>query len=356
MSLIVSEKKKILYAVLNWGLGHATRSLPIIQYLKKKGHQLHIASDGLALQFLKKECQGFTFSSLPGYDVHYADTRLFVGMIKQGPKILSAIRKERKIIKAYVEQNDIDLIISDSRFGCYDPKLPSFLIGHILQLPLSDPITNFAANKTLRRWINRFDRCWVPDHPPPRNLSGYLSHARLNVEKDYLGWLTNLEPQKGSKSYDLVAVLSGPEPLRSTFEKKIIEQLKEIEGQFLVIGGTPDARPEGFISPNIEYVPIATRTEMSAYLSKTEVVLGRSGYSSLMDWLLLGKKMIVVPTPSQPEQVFLAQELKNRNWAISQRQDKLNIRKAILGVKSVESPRFEDPKFSLFQNLIDQHV
>lgn len=352
----MSEKKKVLFCVLNWGLGHATRSLPVIQYIQKNGHSLHIASDGLSLQFLKNECPDATFIPLDGYEVNYADSRLLLGMIKQGPRILKAIRKENQQIKTYIQQNDIDLIISDCRFGCFDPRIPSFLIGHTLQLPLSDPITNFAANRTLRRWINRFDECWIPDLLPPQNLSGYLSGVRLNVEKKYLGWLTNLISLKVEKQYDLVAVLSGPEPLRASFEQEIILQLCAIDGQFMVIAGKPDAKPQIELPSNIKYVPLASREELSRYVSKTDVILGRSGYSSLMDWLLLGKKMIIVPTPNQPEQVFLAQRLKERHWAISQNQKELNIRKALDRVETITLPQFETSHFTLFEEIVGKII
>jgi UDP:flavonoid glycosyltransferase YjiC (YdhE family) len=348
--------KKVLFCVLNWGLGHATRSLPIIQYLQKNGHSLHIASDGLSLQFLKNECPDATFKPLKGYEVNYADTRLLLGMIKQGPRILKAVHKENQEIREYIEQHEIDLIISDCRFGCYDPRIPSYLIGHTLQLPLSDPITNFAANRTLRRWINRFDQCWIPDLQPPHNLSGYLSDARLNVKKKYIGWLTNLIPLTEEKKYRLIAVLSGPEPLRASFEQEIISQLGVIDGQFLVIGGKPDAKPSIPIPSNVAYVPIATREELSGYVSKTEVILGRSGYSSLMDWLLLGKKMIVVPTPSQPEQVFLAQRLEDRNWAVSQSQRKLDIQAGLNMVNRLNVPQMQKSNFTLFEEMVEKII
>lgn len=349
----MSAKKKILFAVLNWGLGHATRSLPIIRYLISSGHDLVIASDGIPLEFLKGELPSASFEELSGYNIDYSDTRLLVGMIRQGPKIVKAIKKEHAQTRQIVAKHKIDLIFSDSRFGCYHAKLNSFLIGHTLQVPTSDPVTSFAANKTLRRWINRFDTCLVPDIPAPGNLSGYLSDANLNIPKKYIGWLSDLDYEDSVSKYDLTVVLSGPEPQRSTLEKLVLDQLKSLEGQYLVIGGTTDVETPQELPQHITYISIADRKSMKQYINASHAVLSRSGYSSLMDWLRLGKSMIIVPTPGQPEQIYLAEILKQRKMAIAQRQDQLNIKAAIMGLSQLSETQNDTSQYEMFESVVD---
>lgn len=350
------RKKHILFCVLNWGLGHATRSLPVMEYLLEKGHQLTIASDGLALEFLRSENLDAGIETLNGYDVNYAETRPFRAMIKQGPRIFSAVRKEHRRVQEIVRRKEIDAVISDSRFGCFHDDLPSCLIGHTLQIRTKDPITSWAFNMMIRKWASRFDRCWVPDLPPPDHLSGFLSEAGLGIPKDYLGWLTNLRKKEMEMVYDLVAVLSGPEPARTQLERVVLDQLDRMEGRFLVIGGSPGKEKGPGLAAHIRYVPIASRLALSEYAAQAPVILGRSGYSSIMDWLLLEKKMIVIPTPGQLEQEYLADVLKEKNWAVSRVQGALDIRDAMKETERLSPPVFPGATASRFRPVVDQLI
>ncbi len=350
----MAAEKHILFCVLNWGLGHATRSLPLIHYLLNHGHRVTIASDGLALAFLQNENLSVEFEFLDGYDVNYAETRLFQAMVKQGPGILNAVRKEHQQVKEIVRRKGVDMIISDSRFGCYKKKIPSFLIGHTLQIQSKDPLTSLAVNKMIRKWTSRFDQCWVPDLPPPNHLSGYLSEASLKVPKEYLGWLTNLEHMDGQQDCDLVAVLSGPEPLRTELETIVLDQLGRMDGRFVVIGGKPDAGKDRAIAGHIEFIPMASRQELSRHVSRSGIVLGRSGYSSLMDWLMLGKQMIVVPTPGQPEQEYLAEVLSRKKWAVAQTQRTLDVPLALNQARQLSPPSFGRDASARFGGILEK--
>lgn len=350
----MAAEKHILFCVLNWGLGHATRSLPLIHHLLRRGHRLTIASDGLALAFLQNENLPVEFETLDGYDVIYAETRLFQAMVKQGPGILNTVIKEHRQVKEIVRRRQIDMILSDSRFGCYVKKIPSYIIGHILQIRSKDSLTSLAVNKMIRYWTAKFDCCWVPDLPPPDHLSGYLSEASLKVPKEYLGWLTNLETMEVQNDFDLVAVLSGPEPLRTDLEAIVLDQLGRMDGRFIVIGGKPDAGKDSEIPGHIEFKPMASRQELSWYVSRSEVVLCRSGYSSLMDWLMLGKKMIVIPTPGQPEQEYLAEVLSNKKWAVTQTQTTLDIPLALMQADQLSPPSFGRDSAERFGDILDE--
>jgi len=66
------KKRRILYAVLNWGLGHATRSLPVIRQLVKE-HDVIILSTGRSLELLKSEISGADFIDHPDYSVKYSN-------------------------------------------------------------------------------------------------------------------------------------------------------------------------------------------------------------------------------------------------------------------------------------------
>ena len=67
------KNKKIIVAPLNWGLGHATRCIPIINGLLENGFEPIIASDGVALELLKKEFPKLISFELPSYNIKYAE-------------------------------------------------------------------------------------------------------------------------------------------------------------------------------------------------------------------------------------------------------------------------------------------
>ena len=171
-------KKRILVAPLNWGLGHATRCIPIINALVQEGFVPIIASDGDALSLLRKEFPNLSSIELPSYNITYAKNgKMFkLKLIKDSPRLLKTIKAEKKAISGILEHNDIAGIISDNRLGVRNKNTPSVFITH--QLNVLSGTTTWLSTKMHQKFIKKFDACWVPDADGELNLSGKLGHTK----------------------------------------------------------------------------------------------------------------------------------------------------------------------------------
>ena len=218
-------KKKILIAPLNWGLGHATRCIPIIKALEENGFEPIIASDGVALALLKKEFPKLISIELPAYNIQYAENgkNFKWKLVAQLPKMVIAIKKEKAKIRKIVENYEIEGIISDNRLGVYSSRVPSVFITH--QLNVLSGKTSWLTTKLHLRYVSKFNTCWVPDVAGVENLSGKLGHIeKSNKQIKYIGPLSRIEKKSLPIKYDLLVLLSGPEPQRTLLEKRLIKE------------------------------------------------------------------------------------------------------------------------------------
>ena len=218
--------KRILIAPLNWGLGHATRCIPIINALLEFNFEPVIASDGKALEFLKKEFPELEFIELPSYNISYSKkgSHLKLKLLKDAPKILKAIKTEHNIVQDLIVKNNIYGIISDNRFGVYSKKVPSVYITH--QLNVLSGNTTFISTKLHQKTIKKFDECWVPDFKKNYSLSGVLGHSENPlIPTKYIGALSRFSKMSLQTKYDLMVLLSGPEPQRGLLEQKLFKEL-----------------------------------------------------------------------------------------------------------------------------------
>ena len=308
------EGQKILIAPLNWGLGHATRCLPIIDELSVR-NELIIGSDGLALEWIQHQRPALSYVTLPSYTFRYDSSRMWLNALRFGPNVISAIRQETEIIKEIVDQKNIDLIISDHRLGLYHGHVPSILIAHQLRIPFGTAFISKLVSKFQARYINRFNRCWIPDYNSSRRLSGTLSDLKLNIEKEYIGPLSRCRRlSKPKKKYDVAIFLSGPEPARTTLEKKLAKLRSWAHLKIILVRGTNILRsPEVWeAASHMEVIDLADAEMSNRFLNESAIIISRSGYSTIMDLDSLEKKAILIPTPGQPEQLYLAKYHQDR--------------------------------------------
>ena len=328
---------KIFFPVLNWGLGHASRSLPLIRNYIRQGHEVISASDGEALTMLRKELDGQMVLELPGYNILYGSKYMPFNMLRHGPNMLRTIRTEHELTKAIVKRHEIDCIISDNRYGCYHESKPSALITHQLQVFSGQKILDAYIRRQIRSWYQNFSEIWIPDQAPPGNITGELSGPKTDpIPKYYLGVISELHCHPSPGKYKAVAVISGPEPQRTNFEELVVEQLSALEGQYAIVRGKPDAEDQIVIKDNLTIFPYMTRAELSALLQETEIVISRSGYTTLMDLAMTGHKAILCPTPGQYEQMFLADRLNHLGQCVYIRQENLELAKALERVADVK--------------------
>ena len=332
----MTSKKNVLIAPLDWGLGHATRCIPVITEFLTLGANVIISGSGNSLLLLKKEFPQLTAIELPGYNVSYSqDANMLWAMLKQAPKIFMAIAKEKNAVKKIVERHNIDIIISDNRYGLRHQKTKNIFITHQLniQVPDSMAFLHSFVNRINAGYINRFHECWIPDANDGFKLSGVLSCSKnISVPVNFIGPLSRFNKSVAKKQdylYPIMVILSGPEPQRTIVEGKIIDQLFKLNAAALVIRGRPADTQELKSRGMIDFRNHATTAEILSSISADTVFISRSGYSTLMDLSVLGNKAILIPTPGQTEQEYLGEFVKDKKIFFSQKQSEINLADAL---------------------------
>lgn len=326
--------KRILVTPLNWGLGHAARCIPIIRALEQQGAEVILASDGVALDLLKAECPNHQAFSLPSYHIRYESANMIRNMAWQIPRITYAIRSERWATERLVREQGIEGIISDNRYGCFSPRTKNVMLTHQLRLQVPNALLEWSVNRILRSALAKFDDIWVPDTAETPNLSGNLSHLPESYSSKikFIGPLTRFEKYERSLEYDVAVILSGPEPQRSILEQRLLEQAMALPRKFIFIQGKMTSKEHYFISENVEMVSYLTSKNLNDVLLASKVLVCRSGYSSIMDLTVLGKKALLIPTPGQTEQEYLAHNLSEHNLFLSQQQDAIDLESGLNGL------------------------
>jgi len=335
----------ILVAVLNWGLGHATRCMPIIEEIERQGGNVVLGSDGRALKLLEKEYPKHQIVELPAYDIHYKNRFGFiVNILQQSPKIIRNIERELKAIKSIVKQYDIAAIIADNRFGCRSNETHNIFMSHQIHfyLPKFWRFADGLMRKINRGWIEKFDKCWIPDVAGYPNLTGSMSHSSdLNPDfYHYIGPLSRLKKMDLPIKYKVLALLSGPEPQRTYLEEKVIDELKDFGEQALIVRGKPESN-KGWQKLNsyVDMVDFLDAKGINKAICQAEWVISRSGYTTVMDLFKLDKKAIFIPTPGQTEQVLLGEIYKEQGLFYSVNQKQFNLRNALALAEDYTGPK-----------------
>lgn len=307
---INSTEKTILIAPLNWGLGHASRSIPLIQQLLKEKKKVLIASDGDALQLLKKEIENplVEFYELPGYDVNYNSASMSWNMLRQFPKISKAIKEEHKELTKILVDKSVDLIISDNRYGIYNSSVKSILLTHQLNAPTANVFQKLVFRNQVNKWAKPFTEIWIPDYKDQR-LSGKISDYTGSKILKFIGPLSRfnkIDSQEESK--EILVLLSGPEPRRSNLEIQLAKILKN-EKAIFVRGSLSQNRSKQL--ENFETYDLADSDKIEQLLHRAKLVITRAGYSSIMDFAELKLKVLMIPTPGQQEQEYLSEWLRD---------------------------------------------
>lgn len=306
-----SENKTILIAPLNWGLGHATRCIPIIKALQENNFTPIVASDGVALELLRKEFPYLKTLELPSYQIEYAKNgkNFKWKLIKSLPRMIEAIREEKRIIKKWIQKYKINGIISDNRLGVFSNKIPSVFITH--QLNVMTGNTTWITSKLHQNIIKKYNACWIPDVNSKLNLTGKLGHLENNsLNLSYLGPLSRMHKMALPIQYDLMIILSGPEPQRGLLEAHLTEEIKRYSGKVVFVKGIIEKEQKKEQIGNVTYYNFMKTRQLEQTFNESEKVLCRSGYTTIMDLVKLNKKAFFIPTPGQYEQIYLAEKLQ----------------------------------------------
>ena len=318
---------KILLAPLNWGLGHASRCVPLVQRFLDEGHEVVLGGDGESLTLLRRHFPKLRYVYLAPLNLRYsAGKRQVWAMLKAIPKLIVWSIKDHLLLRSVLQEEKFDQVISDNRFGFYHSTTECIYITHQLHIMLpkgwkwAEPL----ASRLHARIYTRYNKVWIPDYEEnEKSLAGELSHPKelkiknFELKIQYIDPLSRFEITRScdheiTKSCDVVAVLSGLEPQRTILEKELLARYAGKDEHVLIVQGLMNRPNTRFKRGHITIVPYLSDDELAAALLSAKHIIVRSGYSTIMDLAALGllqRSIEFIPTPGQPEQEYLAQYL-----------------------------------------------
>lgn len=313
---MLTKPLHILISPLDWGLGHASRCIPIIIQLINTGHKVTIAGYGRSLILLQKEFPDLESIELQGFSpsFHKAGKMIF-RLFMLLPHFIRTNIREHCELKRLINKYHFDIIISDNRYGLWNKKVRCILITHqvMVKTPAWLKFAEYPVYLVSRLLISRFDECWIPDYKESPGLSGDLAHKYpLPKNAKFIGPLSRFQKsdsyqESNTVARKITAIISGPEPQRSIFEALIIKQLKGLNLEATLLTGKPESENTIITIDKLTLQPHLSSTDLRSLIESSALVICRSGYSSIMDLQALGAKALFVPTPGQTEQIYLAE-------------------------------------------------
>lgn len=326
---------RFLICPLDWGLGHATRCIPIIKYLRQLGAEVIIASDGVASELLKQEFPDLEHLFLHGYRIEFTKSRsIAINLLALIPSLILRVFAEHKQLDEIIKKHDIDVVISDNRYGLWNKKTYSIFITHQPNI-IPPTLINFLSpliRLLTRSFMRKYNECWIPDEAGLNNLSGKLSHDyKLPSNTRYIGLLSRFDMpiHEAKKTYDIVSIISGPEPYRSQLENILEKELIHLPHKSLMLRGRADEGTSIVNKGNLDIANHLSSEKLGAILKSNPIVICRGGYSSLMDLAIFGNKVICIPTPGQTEQEYLSMVGHLNGKLIYAKQDNFDIMQAL---------------------------
>ncbi|MCX6688682.1 MAG: glycosyltransferase family 4 protein [Methanoregula sp.] len=323
----------VLISPLNWGLGHATRDIPIIRALIEHGHEVTVAAFGNALLVAKQEFPSAHFIEFPDYPAPYSSSRFFLPkLVASFPSLLRSLADERRMLDRILSRTKYELVISDNRPGVYSAKIPSVFITH--QLHFHFPLYLYPV-ELLALPVNgylheKFDRVVVPDNPPgPASLAGKLSRPAVDATRQrvfFAGILASTRKMSVPQDLDQLILISGPEPQRTRLEEILLPQVTSLPGSTVVLLGSPGREGTRQITPNCMVIGYASTAEKVELMNRAKCIVCRSGYTSMMELADLDKRYACfIPTPGQTEQEYLSWYYEQNGWFHSRNQYQLDL-------------------------------
>jgi len=331
-------RKTILITPLNWGLGHATRMVPVIEYFLKRDTKVIIAADKGPFDFLKQRFPNTEIIRFPGFEPHYSQNSMMAfRMAVSFPLLWRQSRQSHQVLQEIIKKKHVDIIISDNRYESYSRYTYNIFITHQLDVQTKGLQKLFQPliKRLIYHYIKKYDELWIPDfEKPDESLSGKLSHVKkFPVKKHhFIGLLSRFEPDEShppSEKLDLLLILSGPEPQRTKLEKLVTEQALRSGLKTTIL----QSKPEENLTiqyDNIRIISHADDARMAALIQSATMIISRPGYSTIMDLCVFGKKAIFIPTPGQTEQEYLAGKMKSLGYCYATSQQKFRLEESLL--------------------------
>jgi UDP-N-acetylglucosamine transferase subunit ALG13 len=329
----LKTRHNILICPLEWGLGHAARMIPMARKLMDMNQNVVIASGEVHLNLIRQELPGLIYIDFPGFRPGYSRyLPQYIPLLLMTPMLLFHIIREHYRLKKIISDYSIDLVISDNRFGLWNRKIRTVYITHMPLIPFPKPFQflEFIGIRLHRFIIRKYSLCFIPDLPGEINLTGRLSHGIILPENvRYIGILSRFPvkvqpPPENPVSYKHnTVILSGPEPQKSVFRELILKLLHDEKIITVILEGRPGTGNEITRVDNFAFFNHLSSPEMQQVISSSERIITRSGYSTIMELASLNCSALLVPTPGQTEQEYLAQYLSSNGLFTSCKQIKL---------------------------------
>ncbi|MCB2207793.1 MAG: hypothetical protein KQH67_05810 [Bacteroidetes bacterium] len=331
-------RKTVLITPLNWGLGHATRMVPIIEYLLNNNANVLIAADKRPYDFLKQRFPETEIIRFPGFEPRYPHSSMMaVRLSASFPAFWRQSHQAHKVLQEIVKEKQVDIIVSDNRYECYSKHTYSIFITHQLQVQTKGFQKLFQPfiTRLIYRYIKKYDELWIPDYEDTdENLSGKLSHVKQFPIRNYhftgpLSRFKTISKKPFNETIDILVILSGPEPQRSILEELISKQALKTGLKTTILQSKPEVNTD-IQKENIRIISHADDTQMAVLIQSASMIISRPGYSTIMDLHVFGKKAIFIPTPGQTEQEYLAKKMKALGYCYFEKQKSFELNKALL--------------------------
>jgi len=327
----MTTRMNIIYGICSWGLGHATRSLPVMRKLIMEGHELTIISHGRSIELLQKELgENAEYISIPDYPMLLSENakQFMAKSLIYWPVFLRKIESGLLQLSKILKLKKYDRIISDARYDMYSKEVPSFFISHQMRIMNPLRIHMFETGSELFNlfFFKRFSGVIVPDFRE-QDISGNLSHNLKKIDEKqlhYVGILSDFNKIKRKKDIDFLISLSGPEPQRSILENKMKDQIHDLKGNVVLTLGKTESLMQTK-QENIQMYSFLDKDKREEMLNRSKLVISRSGYSTLMDLAVLGTKALLIPTPGQIEQEYLGEYHNILGTFYSVKQNKIQL-------------------------------
>ena len=302
---------RVLVSPLDWGLGHATRVIPLIRTLLDEGCEVTIAASDASKSLLRAEFPELVVLDIPGYRIRYPQkgSQFFRKMAFQLPRILQAILREHLWLRAAMRAHRWDIVVSDNRYGLFHARVHAVILTHQVRIRTGRRLMDVLLRPMLWRMLGCFDAVWVPDMPYEPNLAGDLCHGRMPAHVTHIGPLSRFAALGAPAASRLLMLLSGPEPQRTIFESILRRELATFAGDVVVVRGLPGSDHRHTDGNGVEWIDHLPARQLEALVSDLGLVISRSGYSTVMDLVRMGRPAVLVPTPGQGEQEYLARHL-----------------------------------------------
>lgn len=298
-----------------------------------------IAADGRPYEFFRKEMPLVSLVRFPGIRIDYPEgSGMVLKMTTQMPGFILSIRNEHILLRKLVRDAGATLVISENRYGCWHPAVKSVFITHQLDIQVPGYLGwgSALSGSIVNAFIRKYDECWIPDYTQDGGLAGRLSHPHvLPGNCHYIGTLSRFYNEGNYTGHlpcpapDIFVLLSGPEPQRSLLESLVLKQLRESPYSAVIAGGRPESGEPWVTEGRITIFPHLDTALTKFYLQHAGHIICRSGYSTLMDLACLGRTAILVPTPGQTEQEYLASSLKAKKIHYSVAQNDFRLKEAM---------------------------